>query len=248
MCATAGRGVFVLVYSRQVSHATIPAGRHTDEMVEFGLTIMNLSKSRFIPSLALGLVALVSVLVSACGPGAPRANLRGGRIEPPKPAPDFTLTDYDGNPFTLNSTRGQVVLVYFGYTSCPDVCPMTMADIAGALDDLGPAARDVRVVFVTVDPERDTLQVLKRYVPAFNPDFIGVRGTPEETKAVADRYGAKFSKTLLPNSALGYAMDHSAFIYVVDRQGLLRELMPFGTAREDITNDLEILTGEGGGS
>ncbi len=191
----------------------------------------------------LGLLLVIAVI--GCGAPTPAPELRGGRLEPPKPAPDFTLTDQNGNPFTLSSTNGKVALVYFGYTSCPDVCPLTLSDLGAVYRDLGDAAKDVQVVFVTVDPERDTQQILKKYVAAFDPSFIGLHGTVDETKAVGDLFGAKFKKAPLSNSALGYAMDHSAFIYVIDRQGRLRETFPFGAAREDILHDLQILTKEG---
>ena len=192
-------------------------------------------------------VLLILLLVSAfgCGPTTRPTILRGGVFDPPKPAPDFTLTDQNGNPFRLSSTRGKVVLLYFGYTSCPDVCPMTLVDLGAVHEKLGAAGNNVQVIFVTVDPARDTQQVLKQYVTAFDPSFIGLRGTDQETKATADLFGAKFKKTNLPNSALGYAMDHSAFIYVIDRNGQLRETFPFGAARDDILNDVESLLKEG---
>lgn len=189
------------------------------------------------------LCALLLAGLLSCGPGI-QAQLRGGKIEPAQTAPDFTLTDQNGNPFTLSSMRGQVVLLYFGYTSCPDVCPLTLADLRSVYDKMGADAKHVRVVFVTVDPERDTHQVLKKYVGAFDPSFIGLRGTEKETRTAADSFGVKFKKTSLPNSALGYAMDHSAFIYVIDRSGKLRETLPFGAAREDILNDVELLVRE----
>ncbi|MBI4674587.1 MAG: SCO family protein [Chloroflexi bacterium] len=201
-------------------------------------------------SVQKGAVAFGLLLVSAfacfgCA-GQPTASpLHGVRFEPPKLAPDFTLTDQNGNPFTLGSTRGQVVMLYFGYTSCPDVCPLTLVDMATARKELGKDAELVRVVFVTVDPERDAQAVLSRYVPAFDESFIGVRGTPEEIKTVADAYGVQYKKTPLPNSALGYAVDHTAFIYVIDRSGRLRQVLPFGTKRQDITSDLRILVVEG---
>lgn len=190
---------------------------------------------------ALGAILLVGLV--SCGPGA-QAKLRGGSIQPAQAAPDFTLTDQNGNPFTLSSTQGQVVLLYFGYTSCPDVCPLTLADLRSVYEKMGAEAKDVRVIFVTVDPERDTQAVLKKYVGAFDPSFIGLRGSVAETENIANSFGAKFKKTNLPNSALGYAMDHSAFIYVIDRSGKLRETFPFGAAREDILNDVEILVRE----
>lgn len=189
------------------------------------------------------LCALVLVGLSGCGPGA-LAKLRGGTIQPAMDAPDFTLTDQNGNPFTLSSTEGKVVMLYFGYTSCPDVCPLTLSDLRYVREKMGAEAEDVQVIFVTVDPERDTQQVLKKYVAAFDPTFIGLRGNPEEIKSAADLFGAKFKKTNLPNSALGYAMDHSAFIYVIGRDGRLLETFPFGAAREDILNDMQILVRE----
>lgn len=195
---------------------------------------------------ALALCLIVALAIVGCGTGGGTTpSLHGGRLDPPKAAADFTLTDHNGNPFSLDSTRGKVVMLYFGYTSCPDVCPLTMSDMAGARSDLGADANDVQIVFVTVDPERDSQAVLQKYVPAFDPSNIGLRGTPEEIKAVTDAYGVKYKKTQLKDSALGYAVDHSAFIYVIDRDGQLRELLPFGTQREDIASDLKILINEG---
>jgi protein SCO1/2 len=196
-------------------------------------------------TLVLTVLLLGAIALLACGGKNATAPLHGGRLEPTKAASDFTLTDQNGKPFTLSSTRGKVVLLYFGYTSCPDVCPLTLSDMAAARKDLGPDADQVQVIFVTVDPERDSQQVLQKYVPAFDPTFIGVRGTPAEIKTVADAYGVKYKKTPLENSALGYAVDHSAFIYVIDRRGQLRELLPFGTQRQDIASDLKILINEG---
>lgn len=197
-------------------------------------------------AVALALCVILTFAIVGCGAGGGTTPaLHGGRLDPPKAAADFTLTDHNGNPFTLSSTRGKVVMLYFGYTSCPDVCPLTLSDMSNARSDLGADADDVQIVFVTVDPERDSHHVLQKYVPAFDPTNIGLRGTPEEIKAVADAYGVKYKKTVLKDSALGYAVDHSAFIYVIDRNGQLRELLPFGTQREDIASDLKILINEG---
>ena len=196
-------------------------------------------------AIAYALLLMIVMVASGCGAQPASNPLHGGRLEPPKAASDFTLTDHNGNPFTFSSTKGKVVMLYFGYTSCPDVCPLTLADMANARTDLGDKAQDVQIVFVTVDPERDSQAKLKNYVPAFDPSIIGLHGTPEEIKAVADAYGVKYKQTPLKDSALGYAVDHSAFIYVVDRSGQLRELLPFGTQRQDIASDLKILVNEG---
>lgn len=199
-----------------------------------------------IRAVAMALGVILALAIVGCGAGGGTAPaLHGGRLDPPKAAADFTLTDHNGNPFTLSSTRGKVVMLYFGYTSCPDVCPLTLADMSNARADLGADADAVQIVFITVDPERDSQQVLQKYIPAFDPRNIGLRGTPEEIKQVADAYGVKYKKTVLKDSALGYAVDHSAFIYVIDRNGQLRELLPFGTQREDIASDLKILINEG---
>ncbi len=187
-----------------------------------------------------------ALALSGCGAGGGGAPaLHGGRLDPPKAAADFTLTDHNGKPFTLSDTRGKVVMLYFGYTSCPDVCPLTMSDMAGARADLGADAADVQIVFVTLDPERDSQAVLKKYVPAFEATNIGLYGTPSEIQTAAAAFGVKYKKTALRDSALGYAMDHSAFIYVIDRHGQLRELLPFGTPRPEIASDLKILVHEG---
>lgn len=195
---------------------------------------------------AVALWLSLVVAIAGCGSGGGTTlALHGGRLDPPKAAADFTLTDQNGEPFTLSSTRGKVVMLYFGYTSCPDICPLTMSDMAGARGDLGASGQDVQIVFVTVDPERDSQAVLEKFVPAFDPTNIGLRGTPEEIKAAADAFGVKYKKTPLQDSALGYAVDHSAFIYVIDRSGQLREMLPFGTQRQDIASDLKILINEG---
>lgn len=195
-------------------------------------------------------LALVCALASVgCGPGdRATPTLRGGRLDPPTLAADFTLTDHNGKPFTLSSTRGKVTLLYFGYTSCPDVCPLTLADMAGALQDLGADAQAAQIVFITLDPERDSRQTLQKYVTAFDATNIGLHGTSDEIKQVADAYGVKYKKAPLANSALGYAVDHSAFIYVIDRRGQLRELLPFGTSRQSIASDLKFLINEGDSS
>src|SRR5690625_2939132 len=140
----------------------------------------------------------------------------GTLIEPPLPAADFTLTSADG-PVRLADLKGKVVVLFFGYTLCPDVCPMTLARLGQALEQLGDDAERVQVIMVSVDPERDTPERLKEYVRAFHPSFIGVTGTEEELAAVAATYGVYFA-TAEGSDATNYLVDHTATTTVLDRQ------------------------------
>jgi len=162
-------------------------------------------------------------------------------IEPPKAAPDFTLTGADGQPFQLSAQRGKVVLLFFGFTRCPDVCPTTMADVAAAREQLGDDAKNTEVVFISVDPERDTSANTDAYVKRYDPSFIGLSGTPEELEPIKKAFGVTAIKRDLPNSQFGYTVDHSAFLYVIDKQGTWRALLPFGVTSEDIASDTRYL-------
>jgi protein SCO1/2 len=154
--------------------------------------------------------------------------------------PDFQLTDHNGKPRTLADFRGKAVTLFFGYTQCPDVCPTTLADLAKAMKLLGPDAQRVQVLFVTVDPKRDTPGLLRGYVPAFHPDFLGLYGdnaAMEKVKKDFKIYAAERpGKT--PES---YTVDHSAQTLVFDPQGRIRLLFPYGLAAEKIAADLKVL-------
>ena len=140
---------------------------------------------------------------------------------------DFALTAHDGKPRTLSDFKGKVVLVFFGFTQCPDVCPTTMAEVKGVLDQLGEDARRVQVLFITVDPDRDTPELLAKYVPAFDPSFIGLRGDAAATAKVAKDYKVFYQK--VPGKAAGsYTVDHTAASYVYDQQGRLRLFVRHG--------------------
>lgn len=140
------------------------------------------------------------------------------------PSLDFTMTRAsDGRTVTARDFRGDVVLLYFGYTFCPDVCPLTMSNIATVLKRLGADARAVRVLFVTVDPNRDTLPVLKQYTANFGPDVVGLRGTPDQLAALARRYRIAYSVTVKGHD---YEVTHSSAIYAFDRSGAARLLIP----------------------
>ena len=159
-------------------------------------------------------------------------------------AQGLDLPDADGKRRTLADFKGKVTLVFFGYTQCPDVCPTTMLELAEVKKTLGADGARVQGVFVTVDPERDTSEVLKAYVGAFSPDFVGLRGTAEETKAVAKHFKVFYAK--VPGKTEGsYTMDHTAGSYVFDAQGKVRLFTRYGTGAEALAHDLKLLLAQG---
>src|SRR5262245_35967117 len=150
---------------------------------------------------------------------------------------DFSLTDHDGKRRSLADFRGKVVVVFFGFTHCPDVCPTTLAELAGAMKKLGANADKVQVLLVTVDPARDTAAVLKTYVTAFDPRFLGLHGTPEETAAVAKEFKVIYEKAGGGKDG-NYTMDHSAGSYVFDEAGRIRLYVAYGGGSEVFTHDI----------
>jgi protein SCO1/2 len=152
----------------------------------------------------------------------------------------FTLTDHNGRKRSLTDFRGQVVVVFFGFTHCPDVCPTTLAELAGAMRKLGQAADQVQVLLVTVDPERDTPELLGKYVTAFNPKFLALRGSAEETAAVAKEFKVIYQK-VAGSRPDNYSMDHSAGSYIFDRQGRLRLYVSYGRGAEVFAHDIDLL-------
>jgi protein SCO1/2 len=161
-------------------------------------------------------------------------------------AAEFALTAQDGARVRLSDFRGKMALLYFGYTSCPGVCPTTLAEINQTLKAMGASAARVQVLMVTVDPERDTPERLRTYMAHFNSAFIGLTGTPKEVAAVASKYGIYYKKG--EQSARGdYLVDHTSMVIVIDAAGRVRLLFPFGTTVEDMTSDLVHLLGPGTG-
>ncbi|MCW5882065.1 MAG: SCO family protein [Anaerolineae bacterium] len=191
---------------------------------------------------AAGLAVMV-LLVSGC---RENVSLRGLVFDPPKQAPDFTLTDHTGRPFSLADQRGKVVLLYFGFASCPDVCPSTLTDLARMKRELGRDGNQVQVALITVDPNRDTPQVLADYVTVFDPSFIGLHGSEEQVQQLMKQYGVTAVRKDLPGSALGYTIDHTAFVHVIDQSGRWREQFPFGASAEDMAGDVRQLIRSGG--
>lgn len=158
------------------------------------------------------------------------------------PRLEFTLRDQAGRVVSAENLRGRVVLLYFGYTQCPDACPTTLAMLGHALRTLGPGAASVRVLFVSVDPQRDTLAVLKRYVANFGPQFIGLRGDDAALNALTHRYRVAYHREE-PDAQGYYAVDHSSAVFVFDQKGQARLLAGARTGSKAIATDLRRLIG-----
>lgn len=155
-------------------------------------------------------------------------------------AKDFALTDHTGKPRTMADFRGKAVVMFFGYTQCPDICPTTMTGMTEAMRLLGEDAKKVQVLFVTVDPERDTQQLLAQYVPAFHPSFIGLYSDPQTIAKTAQAFRVFYQKQ--PGSTPStYTVDHTAGSYVFDPQGRLRLYVKHGEKPELIAGDLKQL-------
>jgi protein SCO1 len=155
-------------------------------------------------------------------------------------AKGFSLKDHNGKPVTLESYKGKVVVMFFGFTQCPDVCPTTMAEMAAVMQELGPQANQVQVLFVTLDPERDTPALLKDYVPAFHPSFVGLYGTPAEIAQTAKEFKVWYKK--VPGKEPGsYSIDHTAGSYVFDKQGKVRLFLRHAQGTKPVVHDLKQL-------
>jgi protein SCO1/2 len=152
------------------------------------------------------------------------------------------LTDHNGQRRTLEDFRGKVVVVFFGFTHCPDACPTTLAELATVSRELGADADRMQVLVVTVDPERDRPEVLRKYVPSFNPTFLGLYGTPAETVAAAKEFKVYFQKQQLPMG--NYSIDHSAGTFVFDKQGRLRLFGQYGAGAKALLHDIRLLLKE----
>lgn len=167
--------------------------------------------------------------------------LHGVVIQSPQQAADFTLMSSKGEPMSLSDFRGQYVMLYFGYTFCPDVCPTTLNDLKRMMEALGPKrAENVQVVMVSVDPERDTAEQLGSYLPYFDPSFLGMTGTVEEIQPIASQFGIFFERHE-GTSAAGYLVDHTAVVTVVDSKGYVRMVFPYGTSGDDMAADMAYL-------
>ncbi|MCS6786765.1 MAG: SCO family protein [Thiobacillaceae bacterium] len=193
------------------------------------------------------LLALVLALAWGCERAAAPAGYRGTDIT----GADFGrrlegLRDHDGRPRRLEDFRGKAVVLFFGYTHCPDVCPTTLSDLAQALKLMPPelAAR-VQVLFVTVDPERDTPELLKGFVTYFHPSFLGLHGSPEAVAQAAREFKVSYRRHVEPGAS-DYLIDHTAGSFVIDPAGRLRLYLPYAHPPQDIAHDLTTLLRAGG--
>jgi protein SCO1 len=193
---------------------------------------------------ALEMIASAFALAAAAGCTESKPQFKAIDLTGADYAKDFHLTDQNGQPRSLADFRGKVVVLFFGYTQCPDVCPTTMADLAQAKKALGADADKLQVLFVTVDPERDTAPLLKAYMANFDPTFLALRGTSEQTEQVAKDFKVYYKKVDGPTPAT-YTMDHSAASYVYDKQGRLRLYARYGNGPEALVSDLKLLMQQG---
>jgi protein SCO1/2 len=183
---------------------------------------------------------LATAALTACGAEKPKPAFKNIDITGAEYAKLLSLPDVDGKTRTLADFRGKVVIVFFGFVQCPDVCPTTLAEIAAVRAKLGPGGAKVQPVFVTVDPERDTPQVLRQYVKAFGDDVVALRGTLEQTQATARNFKVFFAKN--PGKTEGsYNVDHTAGSFVFDAKGQVRLFVRYGGGVESWLDDLRLL-------
>ena len=180
----------------------------------------------------------VAALLAACGESAPA--FKGSDITGTQLGKKLALVDHNGKPRTLQDFAGKAVVVFFGFTQCPDVCPTSLAELSQAMKQLGPDADRVQVLLVTVDPERDTPEILKQYVTTFDPRFLGLTGTPEQIKQAAASFKAYYAKVPTQDGA-NYTMDHTAAFYLFDGKGESRVLATNTAGAEALAHDIKAL-------
>ncbi len=168
-------------------------------------------------------------------------DLRGAVLTPPRQLTDFSISSTTGQPFTLSEHEGEVILLYFGYRTCPDFCPTTFAELRRVYAELGEPHDKVKIVFVTIDPERDTMENLTRYTEAFHKDFIGLRPEGAALEELIGAFGVVAQKRQLEGSKLSYLIDHTASVFLIGQDGRLTAQYLYGTDYRDIVHDLEVL-------
>lgn len=195
-----------------------------------------LSRRRFLPAFLL-----LSAILAACSQPAPQ--FKSTDISNVQWGGDFTLTAHTGKPVKASEFNGKVVIMFFGYTHCPDICAPTLVKLDQVVKRLGDDARNVQVLFITVDPEHDTVKQLAGFIPPFNPSFIGLTGSDKEIAAVASEYKVAYGKN--PQSKPGQILvDHSTGIVVKDKKGELRLLVKNDVAVDDLEHDVRVLLKE----
>ena len=186
----------------------------------------------------LGTIAIILGLATGIYFFRPHT-FHGTVIQSPETSYDFTLTGGNGD-VSLSDFRGKLVLIYFGYTFCPDICPATLGNVNQALKEIGAKAEDVQLIMVSLDPQRDTPEKLEQYVAHFNPAFIGITGTQEQVDTVTSLYGIFYEKKE-GSEATSYLIDHTATLMVIDREGYLKLVFPFGVTADEIADDLKYM-------
>ena len=188
----------------------------------------------------LQILLLVAVLASLTGCNPAQTSFKSTDITGAEFGKDFMLTDHHGQKRSLGDFRGKVVVIFFGFTHCPDVCPTTLAELASALKKLGSESEKVQVLLVTIDPERDTPALLAQYVTGFNPTFLALRGNADETARVAKEFKVIYQK-VSGQKAQNYSMDHSAGSFIFDRDGRLRLYVGYGRGADVFAHDISAL-------
>ena len=200
---------------------------------------------------AVFLAAALTLALAGCDKAAtstatatPAVPFRGADITGADYAKALALPDVDGQPRTLGDFKGKVTVVFFGYTQCPDVCPTTMAELAQVKKQLGPDGDKLQGVFITIDPERDTPEILKSYMASFDPSFVALRGTLEQTQAAAKAFKVYFAK--VPGKVEGsYTMDHSAGSFILDAKGNPRVFERYGAGADGLASDVKAVLAQG---
>ena len=187
----------------------------------------------------------LALLVAACtkGGGASSEKFEYTDITGVAIGSDFRLTDHNGHQRSLSDFRGKVIAIFFGFTHCPDVCPTALAELAQTVKQLGSQGDEVQILFITVDPARDTRKVLAQYVPAFDPRFLGLYGDSETTAKVAGAYKV-FYAAQQPNASGNYTVDHTAALFLIDRQGRPRLYVGGGRTVSGMVHDVKLLLNE----
>ncbi len=183
---------------------------------------------------------VIAIIAGGCGQPDTRPQFKLTDVTGANLGRELNLLDHNGRPRTLADFRGKVVVIFFGFAQCPDVCPTTLSELAAVARELGKDADRMQVLFVTVDPERDTPEVLRQYVPSFDPRFLGLYGDAEATARAAKAFKIFYQKQPLKDSTT-YSVDHSAGTYILDREGRLRLYARYGAGAAPLLHDIRIL-------
>lgn len=206
---------------RQAPERLSPTGQHQRETPNFVYPLI--------------FVVCACVIFAITIPGTWNAPMMGSMTSP---GTNFAMTDDTGKPVSDRSWPGKFLLVYFGYTHCPDICPTSLATVAGAMKDLGRRADEVKPLFITVDPSRDTPAVLKSYLALFSPRITGLTGTPAQLAEAAQNYGAQFKKIAAEPGEADYSMAHTASLYLLYPSGALAKVIPYGETAKQLAAEI----------